>query len=240
MLDRTSEGTLSWNEQVRASLYAEEVPGSQIGFAQGERFTVRELFEAMTIHSANDAAVALAEHISGSEEQFVKLMNSRAAGIGLSEQTIFGNATGLSRDDIRPFPAAASERDTRMTAKDTALLAGYLLKKYPEILDVTSRGSITLASGVKKLPSTNLMLSNKPFAYRGNDGLKTGYTLQAGYCFTGTAKQDGRRLISVIMGASTPALRFAETEQLFSFGFQLSGLESVLAHIESKFGIVIG
>lgn len=240
ILDLTSEGTLDWKEQVKTSAYAAEVPGSQIGFAAGETYTVRELFEAMAIHSANDAAVALAEHVSGSEAAFVQLMNNRAAKLDLSNQTVFANATGLSHEDLLPFEAASSDRDTMMSAKDTAALAAYLLKKYPEVVDVSSRNSVKLASTSQRLKTTNMMLSGMPYAFPGNDGLKTGYTVQAGYCFTGTAKQDGKRLVSVIMGAKTPEQRFTETGKLFEYGFQLSGLESVMGHVQSKLGFKVG
>ncbi|WP_244917110.1 D-alanyl-D-alanine carboxypeptidase family protein [Paenibacillus castaneae] len=239
VLDLANEGKLAWNELVLTSHYAAEVPGSQIGFDAGERYTVRELFEAMAVHSANDAAVALAEHISGNETAFVMLMNARAARIGLSESAQFGNATGLTHEDLLAFPEASAQRDTMISAKDTAVLAGHLLKKYPEILEVSKQSSVKLASTMKKLPSTNLMLSGMTFAYPGNDGLKTGYTVQAGYCFTGTAKQEGRRLVSVVMGASTPEQRFEETGKLFQYGFQESRLESWIGRIQSKLGIQV-
>lgn len=240
IMDLTREGVLGWNEKVLTSVYAAGVPGSQIGFEAGEHYSVRELFEAMAVHSANDAAVALAEHVSGNEAAFAALMNKRAEKLGLSSQTLFANATGLSSEDLHPFPQASAERDTVMTAKDTAMLAAYLLKKYPEVLEVSSRSSVKLSNQPKSLQSTNLMLSGKPFAFPGNDGLKTGYTVQAGYCFTGTAKQDGRRLVSVIMGADTPEQRFIETGKLFQFGFKTDGLTSLIGHIQSKLGIQVG
>jgi D-alanyl-D-alanine carboxypeptidase (penicillin-binding protein 5/6) len=240
VLGMASDGELAWNEQVVTSRYAAEVPGSQIGFAEGEVFSVRELFEAMAVHSANDAAVALAEHISGTESGFVRLMNERADKLGLSEGAVFGNSTGLNREDLLPYSEASSDMDSVMSAKDTATLAAYLLKKYPEVLEVSSRTSVKLASSAKKLQSTNLMLTGKSYAYPGNDGLKTGYTEQAGYCFTGTAKQDGRRLVSVVMGADTSGQRFEETGKLFHYGFRTNGLEGLIANIQSKLGLEIG
>lgn len=220
VLDAVNNGDIAWNDKVVVSSYAADVIGSQIGFEAGERFTVRELFEAMTVSSANDAAVALAEYTAGNERKFVKLMNDKAAAIGLSGSTVFGNATGLTVNDLSRHAEAASDRETMMTARDTGMLAAYLLGKYPEVLDVTNRSSVRLESSKQKLAATNLMLSGKPFEYGGNDGLKTGYTEKAGYCFTGTAKRDGRRLITVVMGADTPEKRFVETEELFNYGFQ--------------------
>ncbi|MGO4546128.1 D-alanyl-D-alanine carboxypeptidase family protein [Paenibacillus sp. 2TAB23] len=240
VLDMVNEGKLVWRDRITTSSYAAGVPGSQIGFSAGESYTVRELFEAMAVHSANDAAVALAEHIAGSEAAFTVLMNNRAEKLGLSGLTVFANATGLSAEDLLPFEEASNQGDTVMTAKDTALLAGYLLKKYPEVLEVSSRSSVKLASTSQKLQTTNLMLNGMPYAFPGNDGLKTGYTVQAGYCFTGTAKQADRRLVSVIMGARTPEQRFTETSLLFDYGFQTDGLVSLIGHIQSKLGIQTG
>lgn len=233
VLDQIEEGTLAWNDPVAASAYAAQVPGSQIGFDEGDVYTVREMFDAMVVHSANDAAVALAEHIGGTETAFVELMNQRARKLGLSEETLFANATGLNRQDLIAFAAASNERDTLMPAKDVAQLAGYLIKRYPVILEVASRGSVKLSSHPQLLKSTNEMLAGRTYEYPGNDGLKTGYTPEAGYCFTGTAKQNDKRLISVVMGASTPELRFAETKKLYQFGFKREGLGSLLAQFQS-------
>lgn len=236
VLDLVNEGKLEWNEPVTTSRYAAGVPGSQVGFNAGESFTVRELFEALTIHSANDAAVAISEYVAGSEPEFVKLMNSRADRIGLSEQALFANSTGLNRNDLTAFAEAASDGDTMLTASDVALLAGHLLNKYPEVLEVTSRNSIKLASSGHRLASTNLMLEDMPFAYPGNDGLKTGYTPEAGYCFTGTAKQNGRRLITVVMGSATSESRFEETQKLFKLGFHERS-DGFFASIQSSLGL---
>jgi len=220
VLEQVNEGAAAWSDRVSVSRYAAEVLGSQIGFNEGERFTVRELFEAMTVSSANDAAVALAEYIGGSETGFVELMNKRARELGFSESSVFGNATGLTVNDLHLHKEAAASQETLMTAEDTGKLAAYLLKKFPEVLEVSNRGNVKLASNGQTLAATNQMLPGKAFSYSGNDGLKTGYTAQAGYCFTGTAKRDGRRLISVVMGASTAEERFVETELLLDYGFQ--------------------
>ncbi|MDQ6418556.1 D-alanyl-D-alanine carboxypeptidase family protein [Paenibacillus sp. LHD-117] len=221
VLDGIHEGTIKWNDKVTATGYAAQVPGARMGLSVGDVITVRELFDAMTVYSANDAAVALAEHIGGSEETFVQRMNMRAERIGLSPGAVFGNASGLSRADIAPYAGAAAEKDSLLTAEDTAKLAGYLIGKYPEVLDVTSRSSVKVPTSQQALAATNWMLKDKPFAYPGNDGLKTGYTPNAGYCFTGTAKRDGKRLISVVMGASSKEARFTETMALYDMGFEV-------------------
>ncbi|MFF2480467.1 D-alanyl-D-alanine carboxypeptidase family protein [Paenibacillus sp. NPDC058071] len=236
VLDFVNDGKLKWSDVVDTSGYAAEAPGAQIGFGAGERWSVRELFEATAVHSSNDAVIALAEHIAGSEAEFVKLMNKRAKEIGLSKHAVFGNATGLSRTDLAAFPQASSERDTVLTAKDTAVLARFLIKKYPEVLDVTAKGSVKLARLDSNLPSTNQMLNGKPFAFPGSDGLKTGYTERAGYCFTGTVVQNGRRLISVVMGAETAESRFMETSKLMQYGFYNSKWDAWKADLASKIG----
>ncbi|WP_259391355.1 D-alanyl-D-alanine carboxypeptidase family protein [Paenibacillus sp. 1011MAR3C5] len=223
VLDAVARGEARWSDIATASSYAAAVPGARMGLIEGQEVSVRELFDAMTIHSANDAAVALAEHLADSEEAFVALMNKKAASIGLSHGAVFGNASGLSKSDIAPYNGSAHARDTLLTAKDTAVIAGHLIGKYPEVLAVTSRGSVSVSTQRQTLASTNLMLTDKPFAYPGNDGLKTGYTPAAGYCFTGTVKQDGTRLISVIMGADNIDSRFLETIKLYEYGFEVKG-----------------
>lgn len=223
VLDHIYSGELRWNDEVYASAYAEAVPGSRMGLAEGDKVLVRELFEAMTIYSANDAAVALAEKIGGTEERFVAKMNERASRIGLSSAAVFGNASGLSKADIVNIPGSASMRDTLLSARDTAKLAGHLIGKYPEVLEVSSRSSVKVSTSKRTLAATNWMLSDQPFAYPGSDGLKTGYTPSAGYCFTGTVKQGGQRLISVVMGANSKEARFAETAKLYQLGFGRQG-----------------
>jgi len=235
VLDAVRRGKLAWDDRVVTSRYAACVEGAQIGFGAGEKWTVRELFEAMTVHSANDAAVALAERTAGSEREFVKRMNRKAREIGLSERTVFANATGLSSDDLQPFREAASEGDSVMTARDAARLARYLVHTYPEVLEVTKQRDVALASRKVTLHTTNRMLPGEPFGYKGNDGMKTGYTSDAGYCFTGTVKRGGKRLIAVVMGAPTADARFTETEKLFQFGFDGKGGAAWIARLKSVF-----
>lgn len=235
VLDRIHEGKLKWQDKVTASSYAASVPGARMGLNAGDVLTIRELFDAMTIYSANDAAVALGEHIGGTEANFVEMMNERADRIGLSEQAVFGNASGLSRSDIAPYAGSSADRDTMLTAKDTAKLAGYLIGKYPEVLEVTTRRSVKVSTSGQTLKTTNWMLEDQRFAYPGNDGLKTGYTPSAGYCFTGTAKRNGKRLISVVMGADSKESRFTETMALYDIGFgEASGTKGTVFAANGK------
>ncbi|GIO30105.1 D-alanyl-D-alanine carboxypeptidase [Paenibacillus albilobatus] len=227
VLKNVKEGRYSWDEPVTASKYAANVTGSEIGLRPGETLTLRTMFEAMAIHSANDAAIALAEHIGGSEREFVKQMNDMAREIGLSRQTVFANATGLSSHDLQPFISASSDRETVMTAKDLALLTRYLIHAYPEILDVTAKTELRIPEKRLTLHTTNAMLPGEAFGYSGNDGFKTGFTQRAGYCFTGTAQRDGRRFIAVVMGAPDARTRFEDAAKMFNYAFKDSGVPAV-------------
>jgi len=215
VLDSVNSGNIAWDETTTASAYASRVGGAKMGLSEGQNVTVKELFEAMAVHSANDAAVALAELVAGTETEFVKRMNAKAKEIGLSKATRFANATGLSSDDLRDIETAAAKGETLMTAEDVAMLAKYLIETYPEVLQTTKKTEAGYAN--VKLQTTNEMLPGQRFGTRGNDGLKTGYTEKAGYCFTGTTVFGGRRYITVVMGASTPEARFEETKKLLAY-----------------------
>ncbi|TFE29914.1 D-alanyl-D-alanine carboxypeptidase family protein [Cohnella luojiensis] len=222
LLDGIGTGELAWEDSVIASYYAANVEGAEMGLNEGQIATVKELFDAMAIHSANDATIALAEFIAGSEAEFVRRMNEKAREIGLSGDTHFANATGLSSDDLDSYATAATEGETMMTAKDVALLARYLIETYPEVLKITKQTAAAVASGNNNLQTTNEMLPGRRFGTKGNDGLKTGYTERAGYCFTGTTVVDGRRYITVVMGTSTPESRFEETRKLLAYAEGIS------------------
>lgn len=208
-----------WNEPVKISSYAANIPGSKIGVKAGDKLSIRELFDAMVVHSANDAAVALAEHLSGTERKFVERMNQKARKIGLSTKTVFANSSGLPSRDLADNKSAAASGETVMTARDIARLASFLISTYPEVLETTRMPEVKLSTRNVTLQATNLMLPGKSYAYIGNDGLKTGYTDEAGYCFAATAIRDGTRLITVVMGTQNSDTRFIETEKLLTFGF---------------------
>ncbi|TJY44612.1 D-alanyl-D-alanine carboxypeptidase [Cohnella pontilimi] len=221
VLDAVQARKMKWSDEVRISEYAAGVAGAGMGLQAGQKATVRELFEAMAIHSCNDAAVALAEKIAGTETAFVKRMNKKARDIGLSRGTRFANATGLSSGDLKGFATAAAEEDTVMTAKDVALLAEHLIRSYPEVLDTTRKPETLWRGSSTALRTTNEMLPGQRFGTKGNDGLKTGYTKRAGYCFAGTTERGGRRLITVVMGTATPEARFEETKKLLDYGWRV-------------------
>jgi len=208
VLEQLHEGKISWNDEVPVTDHAAGVEGARIDLRTGDRVTVRDLYTAMLIPSANNAAVALAEYIAGDEGHFADEMNQKGVELGLMG-SYFINATGLTEGD----------QATQMTAKDLGKLATALLKDFPEVLKTTSLPEYTLKFSSERVLSTNHMLQDPQLATEGLDGLKTGFTNKAGYCFTGTASRDGRRLISVVMGAQDSDTRFIETQKLFAMGF---------------------
>jgi len=208
VLEQLHEGKISWNDEVPITEHAASVEGARIDLRAGDRVTVRDLYTAMLIPSANNAAVALAEYIAGDEGRFAAVMNQKGLELGLKD-SYFINASGLTEGD----------QATQMTAKDLGKLAKALLKDFPEVLKTTSLPTYTMKFSSERVHSTNHMLQNPDLATEGLDGLKTGFTNKAGYCFTGTAARDGRRLISVVMGAQDSDTRFIETQKLFAMGF---------------------
>ncbi|MCM3173583.1 MULTISPECIES: D-alanyl-D-alanine carboxypeptidase family protein [Paenibacillus] len=221
VLDAITNGDIHWEDSVTISLYASSVGGSHLALKQGEQFTVRELFQIVAVYSANDAAVALAEYISGSEQNFVSAMNKRAAAIGLSDTTVFTNSTGLSEKLLGPNRPEAIQGQTVMTAIDACKLAKYLITNYPQILETSSQMQVSIHQRGMYMSNTNWMLSSLggPYAYDGNDGLKTGYDEDSGYHFVGTTERNGKRLISVVFGSESREGRFVETKKLFNYGF---------------------
>ena len=213
ILDHIKSGTINWDDHVIMSESANDIQsaGIKIPIDVGVPLSVRDLFAALNISSANNATIALAEYIAGTEEAFTSLMNEKATDIGLSDQTTFVNATGLPKDEL----------ENKMSAEDVATLAYVLLKDHREVLEMTSLSEYRIESHGIQLYSTNKMLNqaNSDTYFDGVDGLKTGFTNAAGYCFVGTAQHDDQRLISVVMNAEDDETRFIDTKKLFSFGF---------------------
>lgn len=204
IMEAIDKGNLMLDEKVRTSEYAASMGGSQIFLEPGEEMTVEQMLKGIAIASGNDASVAMAERIAGSEENFVKMMNEKVKELGLKD-THFVNPTGL--------PA----KDHYSTAHDMALMAKELLK-YELITKFTSLYEDYLREGTDKkfwLVNTNRLVK----FYPGVDGLKTGYTSEAKYCLTATAKKDNMRVIAVVMGASTPKDRNAQVTKMLDYAF---------------------
>ncbi|MDA2329598.1 D-alanyl-D-alanine carboxypeptidase [Bacillus cereus] len=214
LLESIHNGKVRWEDPVKMSAKAAQTEGARIPVQVNDTLTVKDLYHALMIESANNSAVALAEHMAKSEKDFVQLMDAKAKQLKMSEHAKFANASGLQEPD---------GSETKMTAGDVAKLAYHLIKDYPEILEVTHLRQSQLAFNNINVISTNDMLNknNKSLYIEGMDGLKTGFTDSAGYCFTGTAKQGDNRIITVVMGTSSKTKRFTETNKLMSYAFGL-------------------
>lgn len=214
LLESIHNGKVRWEDPVKMSAKAAQTEGARIPVQVNDTLTVKDLYHALMIESANNSAVALAEHMAKSEKDFVQLMDAKAKQLKMSEHAKFANASGLQEPD---------GSETKMTAADVAQLAYHLIKDYPEILEVTHLRQNQLAFNNINVISTNDMLNknNKSLYIEGMDGLKTGFTDSAGYCFTGTAKQGDNRIITVVMGTSSKTKRFTETNKLMSYAFGL-------------------
>jgi len=214
LLESIHNGKVRWEDPVKMSAKAAQTEGARIPVQVNDTLTVKDLYHALMIESANNSAVALAEHMAKSEKDFVQLMDAKAKQLKMSEHAKFANASGLQEPD---------GSETKMTAGDVAKLAYNLIKDYPEILEVTHLRQSQLAFNNINVISTNDMLNknNKALYIEGIDGLKTGFTDSAGYCFTGTAKQGDTRIITVVMGTKGKTKRFTETNKLMSYAFSL-------------------
>ena len=204
IMEALDKKQITMNEKVRASEYAASMGGSQIFLEPGEEMTVEQLLRGIAIGSGNDASVAMAEKLAGSEEEFVKMMNKKAKDLGLKD-TKFQNATGLPVNDHYS------------TAHDMSVMARELLK-HEEITKFTSLYESYLRENTEKkfwLVNTNRLVK----FYPGVDGLKTGFTHEAKYCLTATAKKDNMRVIAVVFGAANPKERNAQVTQMLDYAF---------------------
>lgn len=202
-MEALDEGKISLDDVVTASPTAASKGGSQIWLKEGEQMTVDELLRATAIASANDACTALGEHIAGSEEAFVALMNKRAKELGM-ENTNFVNCSGLDDDTTEHLT----------TAYDIALMSKELLS-HERIKTYTTVWMDTLRDGATELTNTNRLVR----FYNGTTGLKTGTTDKAGYCLSASAERDGLHLIAVIMGGATSDERFEGAKAMLNWGF---------------------
>ena len=206
-MEAIDSGSLSYDDTVTASAYACSMGGSQIWLKENEQLTVEDMLKAVCVVSANDASVALAEHLAGSAEAFVEQMNQRAAELGMAD-THFVNPTGL--------PAKGHVT----SAHDIALMSRELILNHPDIRRFTTIWMDSLRDGAFGLSNTNKLIR----FYPGATGLKTGSTDAALYCLSATAERDGMELISVVMGAPTSTQRFEGAKVLLNYGFAAYGL----------------
>ena len=203
VFEAIEKGTIKYDDILTVSENAASMGGSQVFLEPGEEMCVDDLLKSVIIASANDAALTLAEHIGGSEETFVQMMNSRAKELGML-LTHFENVTGLD-DDVTNHLTCA---------KDISLMSRELLK-YEKVSEYATIWMDTIRNGEFGLTNTNKLVR----FYNGVTGLKTGYTNEAGYCISASAKRGNLHLIAVIMGAETSQIRNAAAAKLLDFGF---------------------
>ncbi len=196
-----SDGRITKSDVVTASETASNMGGSQIWLEPGEQMSVDEMLKAILVVSANDCTVAMAEHLAGSEDAFVVLMNERAKQLGMTD-TNFVNSTGLPAENHYSC------------AKDIALMTHELLK-HEDVFNYTMIWMDSLRNGEFGLSNTNKLIR----FYPGANGMKTGFTDSAGYCMSATATRDGMTLISVVMKADTSDNRFSDAKKLLDYGF---------------------
>lgn len=208
VMEAIESGKINYADKVRASKNACSMGGSQIYLEENEEMTVEDLVKSVVIASANDAAVALAEYVSGTEEAFVARMNERAAELGM-KNTHFENTNGLDDSVERHLTSA----------HDIAIMSRELIK-YPRITEFSSIWMDTIRNGEFGLTNTNRLIRY----YKGATGLKTGSTSKAGFCISATAERDGMTLICVIMGAPSRDIRNAAATSLLDWGFSNYGL----------------
>ena len=204
IMESIEKGILDWEEEVTVSENASKMGGSQILLETGEKMKVKDLFKGIAVASGNDAVVALAERVAGTEEQFVTMMNHRAKELGLKD-THFKNPHGL--DTANHYSSAY---DMAMIAKE--------LVKHEKVLEYSSIYEDYLREDTDRkiwLVNTNRLVR----FYDGVDGLKTGYTEEAGYCMTATAEKDGMRIIAVVMGEETSKIRNQEVSEMLDYAF---------------------
>lgn len=203
--EQVRDGSLHWDDPIVTSAWASRIGGSQVYLKQGEVFPLNEMMQAIVIHSANDAAVAVAEAVAGSSEAFVDLMNERAKQLGMQD-TVYHSVHGL--------PPGQGQKADLSSAHDLAVLAREIVK-FPDILKWSGTKEAPFRNGTMTLTNTNRLVRETGWV----DGLKTGYYREAGFNVTATAQRDGLRLITVVMGAPQKRDCFGQAAALLNKGF---------------------
>lgn len=227
IMEQIESGALSYDDKITCSETASSMGGSQIWLSTKENLTVDEMLKAICIVSANDCVVAMAEHIAGSEEAFVQMMNDKAKTLGMYD-TNFKNCHGIDEDDHYS------------SAYDISLMSRELLEKYPGVTKYTTIWMDSLRDGKSELVNTNKLIRT----YNGITGLKTGSTSLALYNLSASATRDDLSLIAVVMKSPSSKVRFAEAQKLLDYGFSKFTLKNfgnkndVIQSVNIKKGIV--
>ena len=231
IMEAVDTGRISLDSEVTVSDHSADTKGTSVWLEAGEVFTVKELLKAVSIRSANDATVALAEAVAGSEEAFVAMMNEKAAELGM-KNTNFLDCSGLT--DVGHYS----------TAYDIALMSRELLRKFPQITEYTKTWQAKFRENVPGKKPIDLDNTNKLVRfYDGTVGLKTGYTEAAGHCLSASAVRNGQQLISVVLGEPDSNTRFAESRKLLDYGFanfetnQVNTKGEVIQDVQVKKGL---
>ena len=211
IMESIEAGKLSYEDMVTTSANAASMGGSQVYLKEGEQFSVNDMLKSITMSSANDACVAMAEHIAGSEEAFVAMMNEKAKQLGMVN-TNFENTNGLDDTVTNHYTSA----------RDIAIMSRELINRFPKILEYTSVWMDSVRDNSFGLTNTNRLIR----FYKGANGLKTGSTSKAGFCISASAKRDGMQLIAVIMKAPSRDVRNEAAKKLFDYGFATYGTVS--------------
>ncbi len=202
IIEAVEIGRISLDDMITTSAYAASMGGSQVYLEEGEQMALREMLKCIVVSSANDAAVAVAEHIAGSEQAFAELMNEKAASLGM-ENSHFTNCTGLLDSD-----------EHYTSARDIAIMSAEVIK-YDWIKEYTTIWMDSIRGGEFGLSNTNKMIR----FYEGATGLKTGYTSKAGHCLAATAERDGMELIAVVLNCDSSNNRFESAKIMLNYGF---------------------
>lgn len=229
ILEAEKNGQISWDEQIEISDHllkiSEDLNLSNVKLVKGSSYSVRDLFNASAIISANAAVTALAERVAGTEKDFIDLMRAKVISWGIEDAYLI-STSGINNEDAqgRIYPGSKENEENLMSAKDMALVAQHLLQDFPEFLETTKLPSTVFAAGTDEetvLESSNFMLPGFYYYKEGVDGLKTGTTDLAGASFAGTINKNGLRLITIVMNANDSdgdgGLRFVETTRLMDF-----------------------
>lgn len=203
--EKVDRGEMHWDDKITVSTEASKMGGSQVYLKPGETFRLDEMMQAIVIHSANDASMAVAETVAGDRDAFVEMMNARAAQLGMKETT-YHSPHGL--------PPGPDQEADMTSAYDLALLAREIMK-HPQVMEWSHMAESTFRDGTFQLMNTNHLVRTTPWV----TGLKTGYTREAGFCVTATAERNKMKLIAVIMGSPTKKQCFDEALKAFNKGF---------------------
>jgi serine-type D-Ala-D-Ala carboxypeptidase (penicillin-binding protein 5/6) len=242
LLDSVKKGKVKWDQEYHVSDLVYKISQrrdlSNVPLRADGTYTVRELYEAMAIYSANAATIAIAEIIGGSETNFVKKMNEKAKVLGLKDYK-FVNSTGLNNRDYKGEQpeGTGAEQENVMSSRAVAKLAFHLINDFPDVLKTASTPKKVFREGTTdqiNMINWNWMLPSLDYGYKGMDGLKTGTTDFAGYCFTGTASRDGKRFITVVQNAKDASgqggykARFEETRKMMDYAFSNYTTEQIV------------